>query len=583
MIRFSHQLLRAALATGAVTALAACGGSDSPSAPAKPSAPLGLTATALSSSSIRVTFNSTAGDNGYVVERAEGSGAFAQAGTVTAPATAGAVTFGDANLKRETTYRYRVKAQRGALESDYTSETAATTLPFGSAAKDITGDITTNTTFYADTAYTLKGFIHVTNGATLTIQPGTTIKGDYNTLGSSLFILRGAKIQAVGTADAPIVFTSSRGIGQRSPGDWGGLIIVGNARSSRDGDVEVEGTGTDGTAVVSGKNYRVLYSGGTNDADSSGELKYVRVEFAGFAPSVNNELNSFTFAAVGSGTKLSYLESLSGLDDSFEFFGGTVDGSYFVSYESGDDHFDMSEGYRGRLQYLVAYQSTVLTPRTGAGSVSADPQGIENDGCNGTGCTNGFDQAPFTTPVVANYSIVGTGDASTSGASGGIGMMLRRGTGGYYVNGVSARWPRAAIAVRDAETYKRAGNAAIPDIASADLALRNIVVASSGNTFEAGTGRFSFDVAGNALTVSPTLAVTDLFTAIPDVASSNITAASFDWTPKAGSAAAAGGLAAFTGKLATAAGAAVTGTSYLGAAAPGGTKWWQQWTYYARQ
>ncbi|MFN8665664.1 MAG: fibronectin type III domain-containing protein [Gemmatimonadaceae bacterium] len=583
MNRFSHQLLRTAVATGAALALAACGGSDGPSAPAKPSAPLGLTATAISSSSIRVTFNSTAGDNSYVVERAEGSGTFAQAGSVTAPATAGAVTFADANLKRETLYRYRVKAQRGAQESDYTSETAATTLAFGSAAKDITADITANTTFYADTAYTLKGFIHVTNGATLTIQPGTTIKGDYATLGSSLFVMRGAKIQAVGTADAPIVFTSSRGIGQRSPGDWGGLIIIGNARSSRDGDVEVEGTGTDGTTVASGKNYRVLYSGGTNDADTSGELKYVRVEFAGFAPSVNNELNSFTFAAIGSGTKLSYLESLSGLDDSFEFFGGTVDASYLVSYESGDDHYDMSEGFRGRLQYLVAYQSTVLTPRTGAGSVSADPQGIENDGCNGTGCTNGFDQAPFTTPVVANYSLVGTGDASTSGASGGIGMMLRRGTGGYYVNGVLARWPRSAIAVRDAETYKRAGNVTIPDVATADLALRNILIASSGTTFEAGTARFAFDVAGNALTVSPTLAITDLFTAIPDVASPNITAASFDWTPKAASAAAAGGLATFTGKLATAAGAAVTGTPYLGAAAPGGTKWWQGWTYYARQ
>jgi len=108
--------------------------------------------------------------------------------------------------------------------------------------------------------------------------------------------------------------------------------------------------------------------------------------------------------------------------------------------------------------------------------------------------------------------------------------------------------------------------------------LMGLETATSGEVIVNGT-----DVAGNALTVSPTLAITDLFTAIPDVASPNITAASFDWTPKAASAAAAGGLATFTGKLATAAGAAVTGTPYLGAAAPGGTKWWQGWTYYARQ
>ncbi|MEP7382257.1 MAG: fibronectin type III domain-containing protein, partial [Gemmatimonadota bacterium] len=420
-IRFTRSLTLAACAA----ALGACGSDNGPSAPAKPTAPLGLQAVATSSSSIDVTFISTAGDNSYTVERAAGTAAFAQAGTVTSPATAGVVKFTDTGLTRDTQYRYRVKAVKGALESDYTSEAAVTTLPFGNATKEVNGDITANRTLYADTAYTLKGFIHVTNGATLTIQPGTTIKGDFATLGSSLFVLRGAKINAVGTADAPIVFTSSRGVGQRLPGDWGGLILVGNSRSSRDGDVEIEGSGTDGTAVVSGKNYQILYSGGTNDADNSGELKYVRVEFAGFAPSLNNELNSFTLAAVGSGTKLSYLQALSGLDDAYEFFGGTVDGTYLVSYEAGDDHFDMSEGFRGRLQYLISYQSTVLTPRSGAGSVSSDPQGIENDGCNGTGCTNGFNQAPFTTPVVANFSMVGTGDLSTSGTSGGVGMMLR--------------------------------------------------------------------------------------------------------------------------------------------------------------
>src|SRR4029453_9800376 len=102
---------------------------------------------------------------------------------------------------------------------------------------DVTQDISANTTWTADRTYTLKGFIHVLNGATLTIQPGTKIMGDFTTVGSSLFILRGAKINAVGTADNPIVFTSSRPAGQRQPGDWGGLIIVGNAKINRSGAV----------------------------------------------------------------------------------------------------------------------------------------------------------------------------------------------------------------------------------------------------------------------------------------------------------------------------------------------------------
>jgi hypothetical protein len=579
----SFRLVRPLTLAACVLALGACGSDDGPAAPAKPTPPLGLQAVATSSSTIDVTFTSTAGDNSYTVERATGTAAFAQVGTVTAPATAGVVKFSDTGLTRETQYRYRVKAVKGAQESDYTSEAATTTLAFGNASKDITNDITANTTFYADTTYTLKGFIHVTSGATLTIQPGTVIKGDFATLGSSMFVLRGAKIQAVGTADAPIVFTSSRAVGQRQPGDWGGLIIVGNARSSRDGDVEIEGSGTDGAAVVSGRNYRVLYSGGTSDADNSGELKYVRIEFAGFAPSQDNELNSFTFAAIGSGTKLSYLQALSGLDDAYEFFGGAVDASHLVSYETGDDHYDMSEGFRGRLQYLIAYQSTTLTPRTGAGSVASDPEGIENDGCNGTGCTNGFDQQPYTAPIVANFALVGTGDLSTSGTSGGVGMMLRRGTAGYYVNGILARWARNAISVRDANTYARAGSVATPDLATADLAVRNNLIISSPTTFEAGSSRYSFDLTANALTVAPATTITDLFTAVPTSTTAATNAAAFDWTPKAGTAAAAGGLATFTGKLATAAGTAVTGTAYIGAAAAGGTKWWEGWTYYAKQ
>ena len=574
------------MATGlllSTLALAACSSDDDPAAPVI-LPPLGVTTAPTSVSSIRVTFNSVAGDNSYEIERAEGAaGSFAPATTVAAPATAGTVTYDDTNLKISTLYRYRITAVRGTSRSQPSSEASATTFAFGgNQTIDVTTDITTNTTWKAENTYVLKGFIHVANGATLTIEPGTTVKGDFNTLGASLFILRGAKINAVGRADAPIVFTSSRAAGQRQPGDWGGLVIVGNATINRSGvEIEIEGTNT-ASGTTSGTNYKVVYSGGTTDTDNSGEMRYVRVEFAGFAPSINNELNSFTFAAVGSGTKLSFLQSLAGLDDAFEFFGGTVDATNLVSYESGDDHFDMSEGYRGRLQHIIALQTTQLAPRTSAGSASTDPQGIENDGCNGAGCTNGFNTAPFTIPVVANFTLVGTGDIASSASAGGVGMMLRRGTGGYYVNGVVSRWARAAFSVRDGDTYVRAGSTAIPNLATADFALRNILLTENAAAFQTGGSatQNTFDVTGNALEAA-TGATSALFTALP-ASGATPTTATLDWTPPSASPAATGGLTTFAGKLATAAGTVVTGTAYRGAANPAGTKWWQGWTTYAR-
>lgn len=436
------------------------------------------------------------------------------------------------------------------------------TVPPGAAM--ITTDITTNRLFHAETTYTLSGFIKVANGATLTIQPGTKIVGDYDVPGSSLFVLRGAKINAAGTADRPIVFTSEKSTG-RQAGDWGGLIIVGNGVVNRADPTILEGTGTNAT------NPPVNYAGGANNADDSGELRYVRVEFAGYATAADQELNSFTFAAVGSGTRLSYLQSLYGLDDSFEWFGGGVDAKYLVSYEAGDDHFDASEGFTGRNQFLIAYQSIRPEARPAAGTPSSDPQGIENDGCAGANCLNGQNSTPRTDAMFANFTLVGTGPGVVDGTSGGIGMMLRRGTAGYYVNGIVARWPRAALSLRDQATLDR--------IADGSLLIRNVYLAENGPTFQAASGstvQGTVDLTTAQIEVGAGVAASAVFTSLP------ATPGSLDWSLAASAAARTGGTGAFSGALATKAGTSVTGTAYRGAADPNGPKWWAGWTNYAR-
>ncbi|CAN5851987.1 hypothetical protein BH23GEM5_BH23GEM5_15220 [soil metagenome] len=446
--------------------------------------------------------------------------------------------------------------------------------PVEQGAATISLDITSDRTLSPDTVYTLGGFVHVTQGATLRILPGTRIEGRS---GSALFILRGAKIDARGTATSPIVFTSAQPEGQRSPGDWGGLIIVGNGIVNRASPVLLEGTNTN-PGGGSGQNYAVDYSGGSNNADDSGVLEYVRIEFAGFGPAQDAELNSITLAAVGSGTRIQYVQTLAGLDDSFEWFGGAVDGKYLISYESGDDHFDASEGYVGRNQFLIAYQSTQLQNAPGAGNTSSDPQGFENDGCAGANCNSGQTSQPYTIPMFANFSVIGPGPGVYTAPGGGRGMVLRRGTGGHYVNGIVARWPSAAIAIRDAATQSR--------IEAGDFTLRNILVAENGTMFEpdvasSSTRHFALDATVNQI-VAHSGTATSLFTGLPSQPAVPTTA-TLDWALAANSPARTGGTGPFTGALAAKAGNFVTGTSYRGAADPNGQRWWTGWTSYARR
>jgi hypothetical protein len=531
----NRQLWRVALVIG--TALAtACSDNNGTEPDLNP--PLNISATSTGPTSINVTWDPVTGASGYEVERSTGSGAYANVGSATA------TEYNDTGLDPETEYRYRVIATAGTLKSAPSNPTSLVrTGEEGPKVATITGDITSDRTFYADTTYILSGFIKVGNGATLTVEPGSVIKGDFDVPGSSLFILRGAKIMAEGTAENPIVFTSEREPGQRQPGDWGGIIMIGNGIINRSGPTAIEGTGTPANI-----NPTQFYDGGTDNNDNSGVLRYARIEFAGYPTAPNEELNSLTMAAVGAGTTIEYVQVLQGLDDSFEWFGGAVNGRYLVSYESADDHFDASEGYVGRNQFLIAFQSIRPDARPGlAGGVASDPQMIENDGCWAENCSAGdanrSASQPYTVPVFANFTLIGAPQGAWETTGGNYGMMLRRGTGGLYVNGVISRVSRSAISFRGEQTKARYDEG--------NLRMLNLYVSQAGGgvfqaenlTAAAESRQYVLDLEDAAIESGSVDAV-DLFASLPGN-TLNATAASFDWTPAAESPIRNGGLTDF--------------------------------------
>ena len=556
----SFNRLVAVSALSALAVLAACG-DDDPVQPVRPPTPGNVVVTATSSTGVRVTFDAVSGATSYLVQRTEAGGAYETAGSPTSN------VFDDQGLEPNTQYRYRVASVRGRDTSAFSAERNITTLQAGRAQAilDGTNPIAVSRTLYADTVYVLKGFVKVAPGATLTIQPGTKIVGDTNTVGSSLYVLRGARLEANGTRDHPIVFTSQREAPHRKPGDWGGIVIIGRGVINRTANPIL----TEGPAGVSEN-----YAGGTDNNDSSGSLRFVRIEFAGYDVSSGSgqELNSLSMYAVGRGTTLEYVQALAGLDDSFEWWGGAVDGRYLVSYESGDDHFDWTEGYRGRNQFLIAYQSTRLTPRSGAGTLSGDPRAFEGDGCDPgvAGCTLSATGAsePFSLPVFANFTVIGPGSLAGFPADGNA-LVARRGTGGVFVNGAIARWPGRAINIRDAFT----DSLRLRD----SLYIGYVVLAENGASYDPNGSGFGQEekFAANGMTAAAGATTTQFAT---------VSAPNLDFTPVAAGSAATGGLTAFPARIgarvASFFGASpLQGTSYRGAASSdGANKWWEGWT-----
>jgi hypothetical protein len=285
-------------------------------------------------------------------------------------------------------------------------------------ATRVTGSITSNTTWTANNTYLLSGAVFVRSGATLTIEAGTRIVGEKSSTGT-LVIDRGARIMAQGTETQPIVFTSDRPNGSRARGDWGGLIINGNAPLNVPGG-QKEGEGDTGVF------------GGNNPSDSSGVLRYVRVEFAGIEFSPDNELNGIAFQGTGAGTACDHLQVHYNLDDGFEWFGGNAACKYLVATGAGDDSFDWTDGWTGRGQFWVAQQK----------GDDAD-SGFESDNLAGA-----VDAAPRSAPTIFNVTLVGA-PSTADGAQSANGMVLRAGTGGMLRNFIVLGFKQRGVDVRD--------------------------------------------------------------------------------------------------------------------------------------
>ncbi len=327
----------------------------------------------------------------------------------------------------------------------------------------LSGKITSNLTLKANNIYKLRGLVYVTNGATLTIEPGTKIVGEADKNGS-LIITRGSKIMAEGTATNPIIFTSEKPSPKR--GDWAGLVILGAAPTNASfnnqaGVGEIEGG-------INNSEGLGLY-GGTNADDNSGILKYVRVEYAGYAFLPDKEVNGITFGGVGRGTTVDYVEVAYANDDSFEWFGGTVNCSHLISYKGLDDDFDTDNGFSGKIQFGIAVRDAQVADVSGSNAFESD-----ND-------ANGSALTPQTSATFSNMTIIGPINSTNSSTNAGSinslfqhALQIRRNSSISVFNSVFTGFPIGLFI--DATKGTPTDN----NIVNSNLAFQNNILA--GNT-----------------------------------------------------------------------------------------------------
>ena len=510
------RMLFGVLATAAAVFAAACGEDDDsgitapPPAPEPPAAPTGVSAT-VDGNSVTVRWSGSA--DSYTIERqTTGSGFSAIATGVTG------TSYTDSGLAAGT-YSYRVIAVAAGLSSS-PSDPALVEVTEMDVRADLSGTISGQRTLSADSIYILSGIVTVDDGGELHIPAGTLIQGNAAVQPSALIVRTGGKIFSEGTADAPVVFTSSSPEGERRAGDWGGVVINGTSLCNFPAESCV-GEGSSGQY------------GGTDVNDDSGRMVYTRVEFAGFEVSFGNELNALTLNGVGAGTEIHHVQTNVGLDDGIEFFGGTVDLKYALVTNASDDSFDYSTGWQGRGQFWIVQQN---------------PDDADN-GFEVDGNEEDYTATPLTDPVIYNVTLVGGGENASDGADG---LRLRRGTAGLIANTVVIGFPDDGLDVDNDETFTQG------------LEIRSSILSGNADTYEAADEEAFFTNADWANRVEADVMMADPF---------NRDGAP-DFTPMAGS-------PLLTGAATPPDDGFFTVTDYIGAAAPDGDKWWMGWTSFA--
>jgi hypothetical protein len=324
----------------------------------------------------------------------------------------------------------------------------------------IEGKISKDTVLKAINTYILKGLVYMTNNATMTIEAGTTIKGDIITVGG-LVVTRGAKVIAQGSVDKPIIFTST----SASPrsGDWAGIVLLGKSltNSSFNGTAglgEIEGGIND--AAGNG-----LY-GGTDAADNSGIISYVRIEYAGYAFLPDKEINSLTMGGVGNGTKIDHVQVSYAKDDAYEWFGGTVNCSYIIAYKTQDDDFDTDNGFSGKIQFGLVIRDSSIADISKSEAFESD-----ND-------ANGSTLTPVTAAVFSNITAIGPkATLSNNGSSLFLaGAHIRRNTKESIFNSIFLGWPTGILI--DATK----GSPTDLNINDSSLRIRNCIIAGCGTS-----------------------------------------------------------------------------------------------------
>ncbi|EPX55131.1 hypothetical protein D187_009637 [Cystobacter fuscus DSM 2262] len=293
--------------------------------------------------------------------------------------------------------------------------------PTPSSTVEVTEAITQDTTWKADKVYSLKKYIFV-EGGTLTIEAGTKVLGND---GSALVITRNARLNAVGTKDKPIVFTSAREEGSREPGNWGGVVLLGRATiNSAGGQNSIEGF------VTNSADERTKY-GGTDDAHDCGKLKYARIEFAGYQLAPNNELNGLTTGGCGSQTEIDFVQVHKGADDGVEMFGGTANLKHIVITQPDDDGLDYDLGYRGKVQFLVVQQNSKVGNRA-----------IEASGNSSANAAT-----PRSMPEIWNASFIGSSRPVATSGTKQEGLVFNTGAGVKLRNSLVVNFADQAVDV----------------------------------------------------------------------------------------------------------------------------------------